>query len=93
MQSNGQTVAGRYLATGSLEWQAALAQRGRWADWEGVLFIDSGAVADHASALQAQVGVGSGLRWKSPIGPLQIDLAYGVQAKQWRLHLNLGFSL
>ena len=92
-QSDGQIGAGRYLATGSLEWQHALARQGRWADWEGAVFVDGGAVANQFSALQAHTGVGSGLRWKSPIGPLQIDLAYAVQLHQWRLHLNLGFSL
>jgi len=32
------------------------------------------------------------VRWKSPIGPLQIDLAYGVAVKRLRLHMNVGFS-
>jgi len=36
--------------------------------------------------------VGAGLRWRSPVGPLQTDLAYGLQAKQLRLHLRLGFT-
>ena len=29
---------------------------------------------------------------ESPIGPLQIDLAYGVEVKNLRLHMNVGFS-
>ena len=41
---------------------------------------------------QPQVGVGAGLRWNSPVGPLQTDLAWGVQAKALRLHLRLGFT-
>ncbi len=43
------------------------------------------------SDLNTQVGVGAGVRWKTPVGPLQIDLAYGVQVKKLRLHLNVGF--
>jgi len=35
--------------------------------------------------------VGVGARWKSPVGPLQIDLAYGVATQALRLHLNVGF--
>jgi translocation and assembly module TamA len=37
------------------------------------------------------VGVGAGARWKSPVGPLQIDLAYGLKVEKLRLHLNLGW--
>ena len=89
--SNGQTGPGRYLASGSLEWQRPLSVRGS-SDWEGALFVDAGAVADVPAELRAKVGVGAGLRWKSPVGPLQLDLAYGVALEQWRLHLNVGFS-
>ncbi|MEY4266981.1 MAG: hypothetical protein RIS90_1516 [Pseudomonadota bacterium] len=89
--SNGQTGPGRYLASGSLEWQRPISVRGS-NDWEGALFVDAGAVADAPAELRAKVGVGAGLRWKSPVGPLQLDLAYGVALEQWRLHLNVGFS-
>lgn len=89
--SNGQTGPGRYLASGSLEWQRPLSVRGS-SDWEGALFVDAGAVADVPAELRAKVGVGAGLRWKSPVGPLQLDLGYGVALEQWRLHLNVGFS-
>jgi translocation and assembly module TamA len=38
------------------------------------------------------LGSGVGLRWKSPVGPLQLDLAYGHAVQNWRLHLNVGFA-
>jgi translocation and assembly module TamA len=38
------------------------------------------------------VGVGAGVRWRSPVGPLQIDVAYGVATHQLRLHLSVGFT-
>jgi translocation and assembly module TamA len=38
------------------------------------------------------VGVGAGARWRSPIGPLQMDLAYGLKTKRLRLHVAVGFS-
>ena len=60
-------------------------------DWEGALFVDAGSVADKPADLHAKVGVGAGVRWKTPVGPLQIDLAYGVAVQKWRLHLNVGF--
>ena len=90
--SNGQLVGGRYMAAGSIEWQRPIVYRGTMTDWESTLFIDAGAVADRTGDLSARVGVGAGVRWRSPVGPLQADVAYGVQAKELRLHLRLGFS-
>jgi len=84
--------AGRYLTVASLEWQRPITRQGQLTEWEAALFIDAGAVANHPAELQAQVGVGAGLRWKTPVGPLQIDLAYGVAVKKFRLHLNVGFA-
>jgi translocation and assembly module TamA len=57
-----------------------------------VVFVDAGAVADKPSQLKAKVGVGAGVRINSPVGPLQVDLAYGVQSKRFRLHLSVGFT-
>lgn len=90
--TSGQTAAGRYLAVGSVEWQCPITSNDKLTDWEGVLFVDAGAVADKPSELKAKVGVGAGVRWKSPVGPLQIDLAYGLAVKRLRLHLNVGFT-
>ena len=92
LQPDGQITAGRYLSTGSLEWQRPISRNGRLTDWESTLFIDAGAVADQPSELRAKVGVGIGARWRSPVGPLQIDLAYGVDVQRFRLHLNVGFT-
>ena len=39
-----------------------------------------------------RVGLGAGVRWRSPVGPVQADLAYGVKTQEVRLHLRLGFS-
>ena len=56
------------------------------------MFIDAGAVADQRAQLKAHVGVGAGLRWRSPVGPLQVDLAWGEATRKLRLHLNVGFT-
>lgn len=89
---NNQLYGGRYLAVASAEWQRPLVFGGSVSDFESALFVDVGAVADRVADLHARVGVGAGLRWRSPVGPLQADLAYGVQAKQLRVHLRLGFT-
>ncbi len=79
------------MAVGSVEWQRPIKSNSLPTDWENTLFIDAGGAADKPQELRASVGVGTGVRWKSPIGPLQIDLAYGVKVKQLRLHTTVGF--
>lgn len=89
----GATVAGRYLAVASAEWQRPMVWRGNKTDWESTVFVDAGSVADKPGQLnKPKVGVGAGVRWRSPVGPVQADLAYGVEVKRFRLHLRLGFN-
>ena len=92
VQPDGTLAAGRYLAVTSLEWQKPILHNGHTTDWEGTVFMDTGAVADQVSALRAKVGVGVGARWRSPVGPLEVDLAWGAATHRLRLHLNVGFS-
>ncbi|MDB5742733.1 MAG: surface antigen [Polaromonas sp.] len=89
--ANGAIGPGRYEAVGSIEWQRPMTIKGQVSEFENTLFIDAGAVADKAQDLRPSFGIGTGLRWRSPIGPLQIDLAYGLKAKQARLHISVGF--
>ncbi len=89
---NDTLYGGRYLTVGSVEWQRPIELRGNRTDFESAVFIDAGAVADRVGDLQPRVGVGAGLRWRSPVGPLQADVAYGVKTQEVRLHLRLGFS-
>ncbi len=89
---NGATVPGRYLGVASAEYQRPIVYNGKMTDFEGVAFVDAGAVADRVKDLDWKVGVGFGARWNSPIGLVQSDLAYGVNARKIRLHLRLGFT-
>jgi translocation and assembly module TamA len=86
-----QIVAGRYLSVASIEWQNPLVLDGKLSDYESVVFVDGGSVADAFGALKLKVGAGVGMRWRSPVGPLQADLAYGFDVKDVRLHLRFGF--
>ncbi|WP_404300311.1 autotransporter assembly complex family protein [Alicycliphilus denitrificans] len=90
--NNGQLFGGRYMAVGSAEWQRPITVRGNRTDFEGALFVDAGAVADKPGEMSARVGLGAGLRWRSPVGPLQADLGYGLQSHELRLHLRLGYT-
>jgi translocation and assembly module TamA len=90
-QANGAIAAGRYISTGSIEWQRPIRWDQQRTDWESAVFVDAGAVADQMSQLKAQIGYGVGARWRSPIGPLRMDLAYGQAVHKLRLHLSVGF--
>ncbi|MDI1237030.1 MAG: BamA/TamA family outer membrane protein [Polaromonas sp.] len=90
-RASGVTAPGRYLAVGSVEWQRPIRRNGLPTEWEHTLFVDAGSVAETPKELKARVGVGTGVRWRSPIGPLQIDLAYGLTPKKLRLHMSVGF--
>jgi translocation and assembly module TamA len=90
--ADGVTGPGHYMAVASAEWQRPILRGGLPSDWESTLFVDAGNVADQVADLRRgmAVGVGTGARWKSPIGPLQLDLAYGLKTRQFRLHMNVG---
>lgn len=89
---NGRVIAGRYLTMGSVEWQRPITIKGNTQDFEHAVFIDAGTVGDDINRLYTRVGFGTGIRWKSPVGPIQADLAWGAQEQQLRLHLRLGFT-
>jgi translocation and assembly module TamA len=80
-------TGGRYLFTGSAEY-----------DWwfkppyGAAVFYDVGNAADNFNDLKPKVGYGVGARWRSPVGPLAVDVAYGKAVKEVRLHFSLGFT-
>ena len=89
--ADGTLRGGRVVAAGSLEWQRPWPDaQGRPGPWESALFVDGGAVARQVSDLKAHWGVGAGIRYRTPVGPIQADLAYGAQVRRWRLHITLG---
>lgn len=89
---NDKLIGGRYMASGSVEWQRPITIAGNRNDWEHAMFVDAGTVTDSLDTYTVFVGVGTGIRWRSPVGPLQADLAYGLETKKVRLHLRLGFN-
>jgi translocation and assembly module TamA len=91
-QADGGVAPGRYMTVGSLEWQQPVWRNGQRTPWETALFIDGGSVAQQVGDLKTRWGVGGGVRYNSPVGPLRLDLAYGVQPRAWRVHFNVGFT-
>ena len=91
-EANGVVAPGRYVAVASVEWQRPILIDGQPSPWESTVFIDAGAVADKPQQFDTKVGIGAGVRYRSPVGPLQLDLAYGLDKKALRLHLSVGFT-
>ncbi|HXE49148.1 MAG TPA: BamA/TamA family outer membrane protein [Ramlibacter sp.] len=88
----GQIGPGRYEAVGSVEWQRPIRRGGLPTNFESILFIDTGGVSDRVSDLRFSTGLGAGVRWKSPVGPVEAALAWGVKPRKLRLHMSVGFS-
>ncbi|MDE2004912.1 MAG: BamA/TamA family outer membrane protein, partial [Betaproteobacteria bacterium] len=78
---------GRYYGVASVE-------ATRWLnDTLGIAtFVDAGNAFDRMADFRAAVGYGIGARVRTPIGPLRLDLAYGEQSRQVRLHFSVGLS-
>lgn len=90
--AKGDVGPGRYLGVGSIEWQRPIRRGGVDSDFESLLFLDAGAVADKVADLRPVYGIGTGVRWRSPIGPVEASIAYGVTPRKLRLHLTVGFQ-
>ncbi|WP_028451208.1 autotransporter assembly complex protein TamA [Chitinilyticum aquatile] len=88
IQGNGATLPGQVLATASLEIQQPV-----YKDWRAAVFVDYGGAEKNWSSLDPVTGTGIGARWISPAGSLGADIAYGIDARQWRLSLALGLAL
>jgi len=91
-QTDGSIRPGRYMAAGSIEWQRPVRNFGDAGTLEHTVFVDAGAVADTPGDLSPWTGVGTGVRFLSPIGPLQADIAYGLESRRLRIHLNVGVT-
>ncbi|MES2535995.1 MAG: autotransporter assembly complex family protein [Pseudomonadota bacterium] len=85
IERGGTVYPARYLATGGAEYQHWISER-----WGGAVFYDVGLASDSWHGKSLFHGIGFGVRWHSPVGRLQADLAYGFQDNKIRPHLSLG---
>lgn len=85
---DGDVTGGRYLTTASVELERLIA-----GNWGAAVFADAGNVsAERRMSLEHAAGVG--LRWRSPVGMLRVDVAQPLSTDDGpRLHLSLGVDL
>jgi translocation and assembly module TamA len=88
-EGDGEVVGGRHLAVASIEVEHALYKK-----WSVAAFVDGGNAWDEGS-FDPAVGVGLGLRWRSPIGPLRFDIGVPLEdtGDDFRVHLSFGPEL
>ncbi|HUM93150.1 MAG TPA: autotransporter assembly complex family protein [Candidatus Competibacter sp.] len=68
----GQVIGGKNLLVASLEYERRL-----WDNWGVAVFVDAGDAFNGAQP-ELKTGAGVGVRWRSPVGPVRIDLATGL---------------
>ena len=87
VQDGNATVGGRYLAVTSAEyvhWYAG--------NWGVAAFVDAGNANDERKLFKMNLGYGIGPRWKSPAGPIAVDLAYGQRDHRLRLQFAVAIA-
>jgi translocation and assembly module TamA len=84
---NGAVVGGTVTAvvSGELVYQLT-------PTWGAAVFTDAGNAADSWHDFTFKRGSGVGARWRSPIGPVNLDLAYGHAVHKIRLHFSVGYG-
>lgn len=84
---NGTVYPTRYLAAGGIEYQHWLSEQ-----WGAAVFYDVGTATDDWNGKDFFHAVGVGARYRSPVGPINVDLAYGFFDNRIRPHLSLGVA-
>lgn len=89
-EDNGYKIGGQALAVGSLEYNYQFKE-----GWRAAVFSDFGNAYDKSFSNPTAYSVGVGIRWKSPIGPIRLDVASGISDDNHpiRLHFFIGPQL
>jgi translocation and assembly module TamA len=88
VEEGGAIVGGRYLVVGSVELIGWFTPR-----WGVAVFTDAGNAWDEIDEFDPVVGYGTGVRWRSPLGNLSLDVAWGEQQDELRVHFSVGILL
>lgn len=87
--AEGDVVGGRHLLTGSVEYDHPVFKR-----WSLAVFMDAGNAFDSFDDYEIFRGIGAGVRWRSPIGPIRLDIARPQDEREtFRLHISMGPDL
>ncbi|MBN1547884.1 MAG: outer membrane protein assembly factor [Syntrophaceae bacterium] len=84
IQEGDAVVGGRRLVVASAEYVQWLRPK-----WGAAVFYDAGDAADSWNDIDFNRGYGIGVRWRSPVGPLNLDVAYSPDREDFRLHFSV----
>jgi translocation and assembly module TamA len=87
VEQAGAVVGGRRLIVGSVEYTRWIGE-----SWGIAAFFDAGNAWDTGVRTDVATGYGLGARFRTPIGPIRADLAYGAKTSDWRLHFSVGYG-
>ena len=89
---NDQPIGGRSLAAASVEVRHPITEQ-----LGAAVFFDGGQVSRQSYDLpfsRLRYGTGFGMRYRSPVGPLRIDLGFPLEPpdgdQHWQVHVSLG---
>lgn len=84
--ADGEVVGGRYLLVGSFEYDHHL-----FGPWSLAAFVDAGNAYNQFNQ-GLKVGAGTGVRWRSPVGPVRLDVAFPLSSSGSLLQIYLSFG-
>jgi translocation and assembly module TamA len=73
---------------------AASAEYVHWFDrtWGSAVFVDAGDAAESWRDFRIKQSYGAGARYRTPAGPIALDLAYGNQTKKFALDFSIAIA-
>jgi translocation and assembly module TamA len=80
-------VGGRRLLVAAAEYTHWIGE-----NWGLATFVDAGDAWDKGLKYNPAIGYGVGGRFRTPIGPIRADLAYGERTNQFRIHFSVGYT-
>ncbi len=89
VDADGVVIGGSHLLEASVEFDRLIADR-----WSIAAFADTGSAFNNFDP-KFSTGVGLGVRWYSPVGPIRVDFAHPLDDpnNNFRLHVTLGPDL
>lgn len=82
-------TGGKNLLIGSAEYERMFSRT-----WGGAVFVDGGNAFNDVNE-GGYIGAGIGVRWRSPVGLVRLDLARGLKDPEdaFQIHINIGPDL